>query len=225
MNSLTAKALIGFVKKLLTVSLLVFVPGGLLDFWEGWLFLIVYFTPQLLTTIYLLKNDHELMQRRLKGGPAIETRVSQKVMMSLVNLFLILTVLVPAFDHRLGWSSIPPFIVIGADIAVLLGFLIQFQAFRENSFASQIVAIFPEQKVISTGPYGVVRHPMYSGALIVNLFTPLALGSWWGLPFALAWLILIILRLLDEEKLLTEQLPGYEDYCQKVHFRFVPHIW
>lgn len=189
------------------------------------MFLIVYFVPQLLTTIHLLNNDPELMQRRLKGGPRTEIRVSQKVIMLLVNIFLILTVLISAFDHRLGWSSIPPVVVIGADIAVLLGFFVQFQAFKENSFASQIVAILPEQKVISTGPYGIVRHPMYSGALLVVLFTPLALGSWWGLPFALAWLILIILRLLDEEKFLSERLPGYGDYCQKVHYRFAPHIW
>ena len=179
----------------------------------------------MLITIHLLRNDPDLLKRRLKGGPSAESRVWQKVIMLLMSLCFCLMVLVPGLDHRFDWSHIPAWLVIAADVAVPLGFLIQFHTFKANTFASAVVAIVPEQKVISTGPYAVVRHPMYSGALVVDFFIPIALGSWWGLPFALGMLTVVSLRLLDEEKLLRQSLPGYEEYCRKVQYRLIPHIW
>jgi protein-S-isoprenylcysteine O-methyltransferase Ste14 len=225
MNSLTAKALAGFLMKLVITGLLLFLPAWSLDFWEAYVFLLTFFVPQLLIIIYLLRKDPDLLKRRLKGGSRAENRTSQKIIMLLVSLCFVLLVLVPGLDHRFNWSHVPALLVIAADVAVLLGFLTQFHAFKENSFASAVVAIVPEQKVISTGPYAVVRHPMYSGSLLVNFFISIALGSWWGLPFALAMLAVIILRLLDEETFLAKELPGYSEYRNTVRYRLVPLIW
>jgi protein-S-isoprenylcysteine O-methyltransferase Ste14 len=225
MNPLITKVLVGFVKRLVIVSLCLFLPAGSLDFWEAWLFLAVFFIPQLLITVYLLRNDPDLLKRRLKGGASAENRTSQKVIISLMGLCFILLVIVPGYDHRFNWSHVPAFLVIAADVVVLCGLWIQFRVFKANTFASIVVAIVPEQKVISTGPYAVVRHPMYSGVLVVDFFAPIALGSWWGLLVSLARVIVIILRLLDEEKLLRQDLPGYEEYCRKVPYRLVPHVW
>jgi protein-S-isoprenylcysteine O-methyltransferase Ste14 len=133
--------------------------------------------------------------------------------------------LVPGFDHRLHWSYIPTIFVIAGNIAVLFGFLIVFFVFKENSYTSAIVEIADNQKVISTGLYAFVRHPMYSGGLLLLFFTPIALGSWYGLPLFLPMFIVIILRLLDEEKLLYQNLPDYKEYCQKVRYRLIPYIW
>ncbi len=225
MNSLTARALADFVKRLVIVSLLLFLPTWSLDFWEARVFLIMFSMPQLVIVIYFLRRDPDLVERRLKGRLFAENRTNQKVIMSLVWLFYVLLVLVPGVDHRFHWSHVPAFLVIAADVALLLGFLIQFHVFKANTFASAVVEIAAKQKVISTGPYAVVRHPMYSGALLVDFFIPIALGSWWGLPFALAMLAVVILRLLDEEKLLRQGLPGYEEYCRKVQYRLIPHLW
>jgi protein-S-isoprenylcysteine O-methyltransferase Ste14 len=225
MRSLTARALAGFVKLLVILSLSLFLPAWSLKYWEAWVFLIVFFIPVLLITVYFLRKDPDLIERRLKAGPSAEDRSSQKVIQSLASLFFILVVVIPGFDHRLNWSHIPAFLVITADVVVLLGLVIVFYVFKENSFTSAVVEVAAKQQVISTGPYAVVRHPMYSGALLLFFFTPIALGSWWALPIALPMLVVIVLRLLDEEELLHQSLSGYEEYCQKIQYRLIPHIW
>jgi protein-S-isoprenylcysteine O-methyltransferase Ste14 len=222
MNSLIAKVVAGFVTSLIAHSACVFLAAGSLDFWEGWIFLQVFFIPQLLIGIYFLRKDPDLIKRRLKSG---EKRIRQKVIMALVKLFLLLLVFVPGLDHRFRWSYVPAVLVITADVVVLIGFLIQFHVFKENTFASVVIAVVPKQTVISTEPYAVVRHPMYSGVVLQSFFVSIALGSWWGLPFGLAIPILLILRLLDEEKLLHQSLAGYDEYCQKVPYRLIPQIW
>jgi protein-S-isoprenylcysteine O-methyltransferase Ste14 len=225
MDSLTAKVFVGFIKRLVIVSLLLFISAGSSSYWEAWLFLPVFFIPDLLTRIYLLRNDPDLLKRRLKGGPSAETRISQKVIISLMGLCYISLMFVSGLDRRFNWSHVPVFLVIAANVVVLCGLWIQFCIFKANTFAAIIVAVVSEQKVISTGPYAVVRHPMYSGVLLVDLCAPIALGSWWGLLVSVARVVVIILRLLDEEKLLRRELPGYEEYCRKVPYRLVPHIW
>jgi protein-S-isoprenylcysteine O-methyltransferase Ste14 len=224
MNPLAAKAIADVGQKLLTVSVLLFLPAWSWHFREAWAFLPVFFIPQFLTALYLLKRDPGLLQRRIKGGFINESRACQKVFMLAVELSMASLFLVAGLDYRFNWSHVPTWLVMGADAVVLIGFLIQFCAFKENTFASVVVEVVPKQKVISTGPYAIVRHPMYAGAALVNLFAPLALGSWWGLPLALAWLTAILLRLLDEEEILRQQLPGYEEYCQKVQYRLIPYV-
>ena len=225
MNTLKAKALVGFLKLFVVMGLLLFLPAWSLNFREAWVFLIVFFVPVLLITLYFLKKDPDLIERRLKAGPFAEKRTSQKIIQLLASLFWVLCVLIPGFDHRFHWSQVPPFLVIAADVVILLALLVVYCVFRENRFTSAVVEVSIEQKVISTGPYAVVRHPMYSAGLLLFFSMPVALGSWWALLSALPMPVVIILRLLDEEKLLNQSLPGYKEYCQKVRYRLIPHIW
>jgi len=224
-NSLKSKTWFGFGKKLVVVALLLFISAGTVNFAEAWVYLILYFIPLLLIVNYFLRKDPALIERRLKGGAAAENRRRQKYIMRLLSLLFSLTLIVPGLDHRFGWSHVPAFFVVAADAAILLGIAIQFYVFKANSFASATIEVAAQQNVIATGPYELVRHPMYSGSLLVNFFIPIALGSWWGLPFALAMFFVIVLRLLDEENLLGQSLPGYEEYCRKVRHRLIPHIW
>lgn len=224
-NPLLGKTLVRFGRRFVLVSLCLFLPAWSLNFWQAWVFLIVAFIPDLLIVSYLLRKDPALLERRLKGGPRAETRTSQKVIAWLIRICFFLLALVSGFDHRFGWSHIPAFLVIIADAAVLAGGVVQFYALKANTFASAIVATVPNQEVISTGPYAVVRHPFYAGALLADVFFPIALGSWWGLPFAPAMLFVIVARLLDEEQFLRRGLPGYEEYCRRVRYRLIPHVW
>jgi protein-S-isoprenylcysteine O-methyltransferase Ste14 len=225
MKSLTTKSLLGFVAKVAAFCLLLFLPAASAAFWQAWVFLVVFLVPQVLIGLYLLKKDPALLARRFKGGPRAERRPCQKILMAALGLCFIAIPLVAGLDHRFKWSHIPASLVIAADVGVLVGFWIQFCACRENTFASAVIEIGAQQKVISTGPYAAVRHPLYAGALLVNCCAPVALGSWWGLPFALAMVLVIGLRLLDEENLLCQSLPGYHEYCQKVRCRLIPRVW
>jgi protein-S-isoprenylcysteine O-methyltransferase Ste14 len=225
MTSLAAKALISLARRTLLVSLLLFISACSFHFWQAWAFLILFFVSQLLIGSYLLRNNPSLLERRLKVGPAAETRACQKLLILLIGVSVASSIVISGLDHRFNWSHVAVVLIIAAEIVLLFGFLLQFYAFKANSFASAFIALVPEQKLISTGPYAVVRHPMYSGALVVNLSIPIALGSWWGLPFSLAWLSAVILRVLDEERLLRQSLPGYEEYCRKVPYRLIPYIW
>jgi protein-S-isoprenylcysteine O-methyltransferase Ste14 len=225
MKILIIKTFAGFFNLLVILGLTLFLSAWTFDFWEAWVYLAVFFIPVLLITIYFLKTNPDLIGRRLKVGPTAETRISQKILQSMASLFFISIFIVPGFDHRFHWSNVPTMLILIADSFVLLGFLIVFYVFKENSYTSAIVEINAEQKVISSGLYAIVRHPMYSGALLLLLFTPIALGSWWALFFFIPMLGVIILRLLDEEKLLNQSLLGYTNYCQKVHYRLIPYIW
>ena len=225
MVSLGIKASASFATRTLIIALMVFVPAGSLDFWQAWVFLPSLLVPQTLMGAYFLKKDPDFLKRRLKCGFRAETRFAQKMIMFLISLSFSLVMVISGFNHRLGWSQIPPIVAITADAIIILGILIQFQAFKANSFASATIGIESDQTVISTGPYAVVRHPMYSGSMLANLFAPIALGSWWAFLPSVALLAGIVLRILDEEKLLRESLPGYEEYCRKVPYRIVPHVW
>lgn len=223
--SQTIKALAGFANLFVILCLSLFLPAGSLNFREAWVYLLAFFGPVLFITFYFLRRDPELIARRLKVGPGAEKRWNQKVIQSLASFSFISLFVVSGFDHRLGWSEIPTAIVALADVAVVCGLFIVFLVFKENSYSSALVEVIAGQKVVSTGPYAVVRHPMYSGALLLVLFTPPALGSWYALPFGLLLLGVIIARLLDEENVLLQSLPGYGEYCRKVHDRLIPRMW
>jgi protein-S-isoprenylcysteine O-methyltransferase Ste14 len=225
MNYLPFKAIAGFLNLFVIMSAELFIPAWTLDFWQAWLFLVSFFGPVLFITAYFLKRDPALIQRRMKVGPVAEQRLSQKLIQSFASLFFILVILVPGFDHRYQWSFVPSALVVASNLAVTSGLLIVFFVFRENTFSSAVVEVTEMQSVISTGPYSIVRHPMYSGAMIFLLFTPLALNSWWGLLAVPPLMAVIILRLLDEEKLLVEKLPGYKEYRAQVRWRLLPHMW
>jgi protein-S-isoprenylcysteine O-methyltransferase Ste14 len=176
-------------------------------------------------TVYLAIKDPKLLERRMNVGPTVEKETTQKIIMFFAMIGFIVLFVFPAFDHRFGWSPVPSYISIVGDVLVAFGFLFIFFVFKANTYGASTIQIAEGQKVISTGPYALVRHPMYAGALVMLIGVPLALGSWWGL-FMLALIIpVLIWRLLDEEKFLSKNLPGYTEYCQKVRYRLVPFIW
>ena len=225
MTDLTRRAYVSVLVLFVVMALLLFVPAGTLDYWQAWTFLVVYFTGCLAITLYLVKKDPELLQRRMSGGPFAEKQAAQKIIMSLVSLEFIGLIVVPALDHRFGWSQLPSSVALAGDVLVALGFLAVAFVFRENSFSSATIELASNQKVISSGPYAWVRHPMYAGGLVMLLGIPVALGSWWGLLVATAIIPALIWRLIDEERFLDRNLPGYLEYRHKVRYRLIPLLW
>jgi len=225
MKNLTGQAFLGLIPLLVMLAIFLFLPGWTLDYWQAWIFLAVFSVSVFLITLYFLKKDPRLIERRLKAGPSAEQERSQKIIQGLAAIFFILPFIVSSIDHRLGWSTVPTFVVFLGDILVAVGLYIVFLVFRENTFTSATIEVSEEQKVISTGPYAVIRHPMYSGAFIMLLGIPLALGSWWAFIFVFLLFAAIVWRLLEEEKFLANNLPGYKSYHQKVRYRLIPFIW
>jgi protein-S-isoprenylcysteine O-methyltransferase Ste14 len=225
MNDLDAKAWLGFACLAAVVALLLFVPAGTPRYWQAWAYLAVFFGASGVITRYLMKNDPALLRRRLRGGPTAEKETSQKIIMSFTSIGFVALLVVSALDHRFGWSSPPAFLTIAADGLILLGLYIVFLVYRENSFSSATIEVAADQRVISTGPYAVVRHPMYAGGFLYLLATPLALGSWWGLLAAAALAPFLVWRLFDEERFLKEKLPGYADYCSRTRWRLMPGVF
>lgn len=225
MSDLDAKAWLGFACLVAVMALLLFVPAGTPRYWQAWTYLAVFFGASVLITRYLMKNDPALLRRRLRGGPTAEKETSQKIIMSFTSIGYVALLVVSALDHRFGWSSPPAFLTIAADVLILLGLYIVFLVYRENSFSSATIEVAADQRVISTGPYAVVRHPMYAGGFLYLLATPLALGSWWGLLAAAGLAPFLAWRLFDEERFLKEKLPGYADYCLRTRWRLIPGVF
>jgi protein-S-isoprenylcysteine O-methyltransferase Ste14 len=224
-EDLNKKAFAGLLQLIITLGLLIFVPAWTLAYWQAWVFLAVFSASVLAITLYLMKTDPKLLERRVNAGPGAETEKSQKIIQVLATIAFIAVILVPPIDHRFKWSVVPPYISVVGDVLVALGLLFVFFVFKENTFTSAIIEVDTEQHVISTGPYALVRHPMYIGALVMLVGVPLALGSWWGLFTIIPITLVIVWRLLDEEKLLAKNLLGYSEYRKKVRYRLVPFIW
>lgn len=225
MSSLILRAFLGLAFLLLVLAAALFLSAGSFAYWQAWLYLAVFGICTLLITLYLIRNDQALLAGRVTAGPVAETQRSQQIIQGLASLFFIGLFIVPGLDYRFGWSNIPVVLSLLADGLVALGFYIVFRVFRENSFTRGTIEVSADQKVITTGPYRVVRHPMYAGAFLLILATPIALGSWVALPFALPLILVIVIRLLDEEKFLSANLNGYTDYLHQVRFRIIPGIW
>ena len=225
MNNLKRKTLLGFVGVIGSLGILLFAPAWTLDFWQAWVYLGIYAASNGLLIVYLWKRDPKLLKRRMKAGPGAEKEKIQKLIMLFVYPAFIGLFILPSLDHRFSWSEVPPYVVLAGDVLVALGFLIIFLVFRENPFGAATIEVAADQKVISTGPYALVRHPMYSGGLVMLFGTPLALGSWWGLLMFIPITLVIIWRLLEEEKFLLKNLPGYSEYYQKVRYRLVPFVY
>jgi len=225
LKDLNKKVFVGFLQLFIGLAVLLFLPAWTLDYWQAWIFLAVYSLSVLAVTLYLMKNDPMLLERRINANPGSEKRKSQKILNFLISKALFVVVVVPVIDHRCVWSAVPLYVVAAGDVLVALGFLIEFFVFKENSFASAIIEIGTGQKVISSGPYALVRHPMYIGWLVTFSGVPLALGSWWGLFTIIPITLVIVWRLLDEETFLAGNLPGYLEYQNRVRYRLVPFIW
>jgi protein-S-isoprenylcysteine O-methyltransferase Ste14 len=225
MSKLNLKAWLSLAIMAAVMAGVLFLLAGTLQYWQGWVYLGVYSGAAVLITLYLMIKDPALLQRRMRGGPTAEKHTAQKIVMLFASAAFIAIIVVPALDYRFGWSSVPLYLEIIGNALTALGFFITFLVFRVNTFTSATVEIAENQRVITTGPYALVRHPMYFGGLLIFIGTPLALGSYWGLLAFVAALPALIWRLLDEEKLLVKSLPGYVEYKQRVRYRLIPLVW
>jgi len=225
MDNLARKTVLGFTQLITVLGILLFAPAWTFDYWQAWVYSFVFAASSALITTYLWKNDPKLLERRINAGPGAENEKSQKLIQLLASCIFIGAMILPSLDHRFTWSTVPLPVVVAGDLLTALGFLVVFLVFKKNSFTAATIAVAIDQSVVSTGPYAIVRHPMYSGVLIMLFGTPLALGSWWGLLMFIPMLFTIAWRARDEEQFLSKHLSGYKEYCQIVRYRLVPFAW
>ncbi len=200
----------------------IFFPAGSLHFWNGWLYWLVFCFQTFVITAHFLRNDPALIERRIRPT---ENRPAQIVGQSVAAVLFFVGIILPSSDYRFGWSSVPRWISVLGAVVVFAGFVIVFLVFHVNTFTSRAIEHMEGQRVISAGPYSVVRHPMYSGAVLIIVATPLVLGSLLGLIPAALLILIIVLRIYDEEKMLRMELSGYGEYCEKIKCRLIPYIW
>jgi len=225
MSTLNQRAWVRSALSLVVFMAMLFIPAGTLQFWPGWLYGFIFAASTTAISVYFLKHDPKLVERRMKVGPAAEQRPAQKIIMAITLAGFILLIVLPGLDYRWHWSYMPPWLVLAANVVLVLSFAICFIVLKQNSYAASTIRVEADQPVVSTGLYAIVRHPLYSGALLLMLVTPLALGSYWTLLVAFALIPVLMWRLLDEERFLKQNLPGYADYCRTTRFRLIPLIW
>ncbi|MFZ1014934.1 MAG: isoprenylcysteine carboxylmethyltransferase family protein [Terracidiphilus sp.] len=211
MKDVNRNALIGLLRMVALLPALIFIPAWTLQYWQAWVCLCAFFVPVAIITAYLMRANPALLARRLKAGAKAETKKTQKMIQSFAAILFLAIFVVPTLDHRFRWSSVPVAVELGGDVLIVSGFAVVLWVFTVNSFTSGVIEVNPEQKVITSGPYAIVRHPMYLGSLVMLLGIPLSLGSWWGLTAVALMTTVIVLRLLDEEKFLRENLMGYKE--------------
>jgi protein-S-isoprenylcysteine O-methyltransferase Ste14 len=222
---LLARAFAGFVFLFVVIAAVFFGSAGTLRDGRAWLMLAVFFGSAGIITVWLWFRDQALLERRVKAGPGSEPDPTQNLIQGLAGLAFLAIFAVPGLDRRFGWSGVPLAISLVGDGMIAGGFLIVFLTFRENTFTAGTIEVAEDQHLIDGGPYAVVRHPMYAGALIMIAGIPLALGSWWGLVPAALLVPVIVWRLTREEALLAADLAGYRDYRRRVRYRLAPLLW
>ncbi len=204
------------------IALIILLPAGTWNYWQGWMYLATLLLPMLVSTAYLIKNDPALLERRLRMR---EKESAQQKIIGLLAIYFLIAFTLPGFDVRFGWSNVPLLVSILADGLVFTGYMITFWVLTVNSYLSRTVEVDIGQKVITTGPYAIVRHPMYFGVALLYIASPLALGSYWATLPALIILPLLAARIRNEEEVLLGELPGYAEYRQKVKYRLLPGVW
>jgi protein-S-isoprenylcysteine O-methyltransferase Ste14 len=222
---LTLQTIASMLFGLVFFGVALFLPAWTFDYWQAWVFIAVFIAASIIPSFYLAVRSPAALQRRLKAGPAAETRPAQRIIVSAIILSVIATLVVSAFDHRFGWSSVPVSATVLGNVLVFLGLSFAQLVIVQNNYAAANVRVEADQPLVSTGLYGVVRHPMYTGTAIMMVGTPLALDSLWGLLCVLASAPVIVARIRDEEQMLTEELAGYAEYKNKVRYRLVPYLW
>lgn len=219
------KGLVSAALGMVAFGLLLFLPAGTMQYWQGWVFLAVFTLTSAIPGAYLLRTNPAALERRMRAGPLAETRTVQRIIITVVFIAFPAMFVVSALDHRFGWSPVPTAVSLVGDALVAIGLGSAMVVIIQNGYAAANVTVEAEQTVASTGLYGLVRHPMYTGNVILMIGIPLALGSYWGLLFVVPGLVVLVLRIRDEEELLTQELAGYREYTQQVRYRLVPYLW
>ena len=219
---LLVEALVKFTCGLLLVGLLIFLPAGTVCYAYGWLLVGLLFGPMLIAGFVMMAKSPEFLKKRLDGK---EKQGTQKGVVALSGLMFIVGFVVAGLDFRFGWSYVPDQVVIAASVLFLIAYALYAEVMRENAYLSRTIKVEEGQTVVDTGLYGIVRHPMYAVTVLLFLMIPLVLGSWYALIVFAFYPVIIIVRLTDEEELLTKELPGYCEYKQKVKYRIIPFIW
>ncbi|KUI04366.1 isoprenylcysteine carboxylmethyltransferase family protein [Mycobacterium sp. IS-3022] len=210
---------------ILFMGAVLFLPAGTFDYWQAWVFIAVFLVGAMVPTVYLAVKYPDALRRRMTSGPWAETRTAQKLITVGIIVSVVALGVLSALDYRFGWSTVPTAVVVIGNILVLAGLGLSELVVIQNNYAAATITVEDEQPVVSTGLYGVVRHPMYAGALIMTLGMPLALASYWGLLMVIPGILVFAARITDEEKALREELDGYSEYTEKVHYRLVPGVW
>ncbi|OBI76403.1 isoprenylcysteine carboxylmethyltransferase family protein [Mycobacterium sp. E740] len=223
MNSTAARLTAKFAESVVH-GLILFLAAGTVHYWQGWVFLAVYNLAGWIPSIYLMRTNPDAFERRMRG-PTAETRIAQRILIVGWLLSVPAAFVISGLDHRFGWSHVPTAICLIGDVLVAVGLILVTVVAVQNSYAAANVQVEGGQTIVSTGLYGMVRHPMYTGSMIMMIGIPLALGSYWGLLTVLLAAVSLSLRIRDEEKMLQEELEGYRDYTQKVRYRLVPCVW
>ena len=221
-SQLIKAALIRFGLGMVVIPLMLILPAGTIAYWHAWVYCAVLFLPMMVAVAYFIRVDPELLERRLR---AREKEKAQFVIILFSSIFILAAFLLPGFDFRFGWSKVPLWLVILSDVMVLAGYIGFVEVLRFNSYAGRTVEVDKGQRVISTGPYALVRHPLYSTYSLIIIFTPLALGSYVALPFFLLAVPFLVLRILNEEQVLRRDLAGYVEYMKKTRYRLIPFMW
>lgn len=223
--SLNVRAAIAVLSTVVVMGAIVFPFAGTFNYPQAWWSLLLWLISALALTGYLMKRDRALLERRMRGGPFAESLPSERVLMAIASLGFIAIFVVAGLDRRFGWSSVPTMLVAVGYLLFAIGWAIITFVFRENSFTSSTIEIAADQHVVSTGPYAIVRHPMYAGAFLYVVGMPLTLASWWAFAPVTVLIAAIIVRMFDEERLLMAKLPGYADYKKTVRYRLIPYLW
>ncbi len=225
MNTL-ARGLISATLGLVAFGLMLFLPTGTFDYWQAWVFLAVFALATLIPSLYLIRTNPAALERRMRAGPLAETRTLQRLVITFLFISFLAMFVVSSLDHRFGWSTtVPASVSLIGDVLVGTGLGVAMLVIVQNSYAAANVTVETGQHLVSTGLYGLVRHPMYTGNVILMVGVPLALGSYWGLAIVVPGLLVLAVRIRDEERLLEQELGGYREYEQQVHYRLVPYVW
>ena len=219
---LTLRALIKFTMGLVLVGLLLFLPSGGFGYANAWLFIVLLFVPMLILGVVLLVKSPKLLEKRLE---AKETESAQKGVVAASAMLFTLGFVVAGLDFRFGWSQVPLWCVVTASVILLVSYALYAEVMRENSYLSRTVRVEEGQKIVDTGLYGIVRHPMYAVTLWLFLSIPIVLGSWWSVLCFIPYVAVIVVRIINEEKLLEDGLEGYSDYKKRVKYRLLPFVW
>jgi protein-S-isoprenylcysteine O-methyltransferase Ste14 len=218
------KGLVSATLGLVAFGLMLFLPAGTFHYWQAWVFLAVFALSTWIPSVYLMRTNPAALERRMRG-PLAETRTLQRILIAVIFICFPAMFVVSALDHRFGWSPVPATVSLAGDVLVAVGLVLDMFVVIQNGYAAVNVVVEDGQRLISSGLYGLVRHPMYTGNVILMLGVPLALGSYWGLLFVIPGLIVLVLRIRDEEDLLAHELSGYREYTQHVRYRLLPYVW